>query len=277
MNQWIAIVIVFWMVGIAYADPSAGQRLYEQALQTQNVEERIALLKASLEKHRHFDAFYALGLAYQEADSLDQAEAVIREGIGITHDDQRAFRGYIAIGQLYNKQERPTEALQMLEKAHELMPSERLSDAIQKQELNLMRQGVPATQITRALVTSRGIGVEPRINLWVFFEFNSDALSVPGRRQAQALGEALSDSAFRDEKFSLVGHTDRHGSDAYNLGLSRRRAESVKRFLVDHCQIAEEMIRTEGKGKRALRFQEATAQADSLNRRVEVIWVQERD
>ena len=277
MHQWIAVVTVFWIVGVACADPSTGQRLYEQALQTEDVEKRIALLKASLEEHQHFEAFYALGLAYQEADSLDRAEAVIREGIGITHDNQRAFRGYIAIGQLYNKQERSAEALQMLEKAHELMPSEKMLNAIQKQELYLAREGVSASQITRALVTSRGIRVEPRINLWVFFEFNSDALSAPGQRQAQALGEALSDSAFRDQKFSLVGHTDRHGSDSYNLGLSRRRAESVKRFLVDHCQIAEEMIRTEGKGKRALRFQEATAQADSLNRRVEVIWVQEKD
>ena len=34
------------------------------------------------------------------------------------------------------------------------------------------------------------------------------------------------------------------------------------------------MIQTEGKGKRALRSPEQTAQADSLNRRVEVIWVQ---
>ena len=162
----------------------------------------------------------------------------------------------------------------MLEKAHELMPSAKVLNAIQKQELYLARKGVSASQITRALVTSKGVRVEPQINLWVSFEFNSASLSAPGQRQAQALGEALSDSVFKDTRFSLVGHTDRHGSDEYNLGLSRRRAESVKRFLVHHCQIAEEMIMTEGKGKRALRFQEATAQADSLNRRVEVIWIQ---
>ena len=62
-----------WMVGVACADPSEGQRLYEQARQTQDIEERIALLKASLKEHQHFEAFYALGLAYQEADSLDRA------------------------------------------------------------------------------------------------------------------------------------------------------------------------------------------------------------
>lgn len=274
MHRWIAIVIVFWMAGVASADRSEGQRLYEQALNTQDVEERIVLLKASLEAHRHFDAFYALGLAYKGVDSLDQAEAVIREGINITHDDQRAARGYILIGQLYNEQERPFEALKMLEKAYELMPTDKLKDAILQQGYRLMRTSFSAPQITRALVASKGFGVAPHIDLWVSFEFDSDALNTFGQKQVETLGKALSDSVFRDAKFSIVGHTDRHGSDAYNLDLSRRRAEAVKRFLVNHYQIAKNMIKTEGKGKRALLSDKATAQADSLNRRVEVIWIQ---
>lgn len=274
MHQWITVVIVFWIAGVACADRSEGQRLYEQALNTQDIEERIALLKASLEAHRHFDAFYALGLAYKDVDSLDQAEAVIREGINITHDDHRAARGYILIGQLYNEQERLFEALKMLEKAYELMPTDRLKDAILQQGYRLMRTSFSAPQITRALVASKGFGVEPQIDLWVSFEFDSDALNAFGQKQVDTLGKALSDSVFRDAKFSIVGHTDRHGSDAYNLDLSRRRAEAVKRLLVNHYQIAKNMIKTEGKGKRALHSHEATAQADSLNRRVEVIWIQ---
>ena len=274
MYRWIGMAMVFWMVGVASADRSEGQRLYEQALKTQDVEMKIALLKQSLEAHKHFEAYFALGLAYEQAGNLEQAVAVIRDGIGITHDDKRAARGYIKVGQLYDKQERPVEALKMLQKAYELTPLEKLRNAIQKQELHLARAGVSASQITRALVTSRGFGVEPRIPLWVSFEFDSDALSAPGKKQARALGEALADSAFKDSKFSIVGHTDRHGSDAYNINLSLRRAESVKRFLLTHFQIAKNMIQTEGKGKRALRSPEQTAQADSLNRRVEVIWVQ---
>ena len=274
MYQWIGILIISGIVGVAGADRSAGQRLYEQALKTSDVVERIALLKASLEEYKHFDAFYALGLAYEQAGNTDRAVMVIREGIGITHDDQRAARGYIMIGNMYDKQKRPAEALQMLKKARELMPSEKLQDAIQKQELHFVRTGVSASEIKRALVMSKGFRVEPRIDLWVSFEFNSDALNTSGRIQAEALGKALSDSVlFQDSKFSLVGHTDRHGSDAYNLDLSHRRAESVKLFLVTHFQIAQNMLETVGKGKRELRSLEATAQADSLNRRVEVIWI----
>jgi OOP family OmpA-OmpF porin len=46
-----------------------------------------------------------------------------------------------------------------------------------------------------------------------------------------------------------VGHADRIGSDAYNMKLSVRRADSVKAYLVSKG-IAASRIYTEGKGKR---------------------------
>ena len=46
-----------------------------------------------------------------------------------------------------------------------------------------------------------------------------------------------------------VGHADRLGSDAYNMKLSVRRADSVKAYLVSKG-IAASRIYTEGKGKR---------------------------
>ena len=45
-----------------------------------------------------------------------------------------------------------------------------------------------------------------------------------------------------------VGHADRLGSDAYNMKLSVRRADSVKAYLVSKG-IAASRIYTEGKGK----------------------------
>jgi OOP family OmpA-OmpF porin len=46
-----------------------------------------------------------------------------------------------------------------------------------------------------------------------------------------------------------VGHADRIGSDAYNMKLSLRRADSVKAYLISKG-IAASRIYTEGKGKR---------------------------
>jgi OOP family OmpA-OmpF porin len=46
----------------------------------------------------------------------------------------------------------------------------------------------------------------------------------------------------------IVGHTDRIGSDAYNMKLSMQRAEAAKAYLVSRG-VAANRIYTEGKGK----------------------------
>jgi len=51
------------------------------------------------------------------------------------------------------------------------------------------------------------------------------------------------------EVIIAVGHADRLGSDAYNMKLSVRRADSVKAYLVSKG-IAASRIYTEGKGER---------------------------
>lgn len=47
----------------------------------------------------------------------------------------------------------------------------------------------------------------------------------------------------------VVGHTDAKGDDAYNLALSKRRAEAVVRWLSSSGGIATDQLRAEGRGK----------------------------
>ncbi|KPL16437.1 MAG: hypothetical protein AMS26_04625 [Bacteroides sp. SM23_62] len=51
-------------------------------------------------------------------------------------------------------------------------------------------------------------------------------------------------------KIEAVGHTDSKGSDTYNMGLSRRRAESVVEFLVK-SGIDAARIKSSGMGETA--------------------------
>lgn len=69
----------------------------------------------------------------------------------------------------------------------------------------------------------------------------------------------------------LVGHTDSDGSDAHNLALSRRRAEAVKRWLVENAAIDPGRCSTEGLGETAPRAANDTPAGKQANRRVEVV------
>ncbi len=67
----------------------------------------------------------------------------------------------------------------------------------------------------------------------------------------------------------IEGHTDSRGSEDYNIGLSQRRAESVRDFLVSNG-IAPERITAQGMGKSYPVATNSTAAGRQQNRRVEV-------
>jgi outer membrane protein OmpA-like peptidoglycan-associated protein len=67
----------------------------------------------------------------------------------------------------------------------------------------------------------------------------------------------------------VEGHTDGIGSDAYNLKLSRRRADAVRGYLTEHG-IAASRIRTEGFGKSKPVASNENADGRAQNRRVEL-------
>ena len=75
-------------------------------------------------------------------------------------------------------------------------------------------------------------------------------------------------------KVSVEGHTDSRGSDKYNLGLSDRRAQAVKKYLVDKGEKADR-ITAVGKGEADPIGDNKTKQGQFQNRRVEVLILSE--
>jgi OOP family OmpA-OmpF porin len=69
---------------------------------------------------------------------------------------------------------------------------------------------------------------------------------------------------------SIEGHTDWTGTDAYNQGLSERRANSVRNYLVDHGVDASRLS-TVGYGESRPIASNATREGRALNRRVELL------
>jgi len=72
-------------------------------------------------------------------------------------------------------------------------------------------------------------------------------------------------------KVKIIGHTDSDGSDADNLALSKKRAESVKASLTKDFGIDATRLETDGKGESQPVDKNTTAEGKANNRRVEFI------
>ncbi len=67
----------------------------------------------------------------------------------------------------------------------------------------------------------------------------------------------------------LGGHTDAKGTDGYNQGLSERRAETVKKFLIENYKIPVENLVSAGYGETDLKNKTDPNAAE--NRRVQIV------
>lgn len=110
---------------------------------------------------------------------------------------------------------------------------------------------------------------KPKIDLEINFDYNSDRISTKSLPSVQALGRALANPELKGSTFIVAGHTDAVGGDAYNQDLSERRADSIKRYLVEKAGIAGADLITVGYGKTKLKDPDhPTAE---VNRRVQVV------
>jgi outer membrane protein OmpA-like peptidoglycan-associated protein len=109
----------------------------------------------------------------------------------------------------------------------------------------------------------------PKIDLDIYFGFNSAAITAKAEPQLNQLGEALRSSRLANAVVVLGGHADAKGTDEYNQGLSERRAEAVKEYLVGKLKISSENLTTAGYGKRDLKNQADPFAAE--NRRVQIV------
>ena len=110
---------------------------------------------------------------------------------------------------------------------------------------------------------------KPKIDLDIQFDYNSAEISASSLPAVQSLGKALSDTNLKGSTFVVAGHTDAIGGEAFNQGLSERRADSIKKYLVDKFGIAGSDLVTVGYGKD--KPKDPNAPMDPINRRVQVV------
>jgi outer membrane protein OmpA-like peptidoglycan-associated protein len=109
---------------------------------------------------------------------------------------------------------------------------------------------------------------KPNIDLDINFDYNSAAVGAAAQPGVKALGEALSDAGIKNSTFVIAGHTDGKGGDDYNQALSEKRADAIKRFLVDKYKIPAANLVTVGYGKNQLKNKNDPFASE--NRRVQI-------
>ncbi|OYY59215.1 MAG: hypothetical protein B7Y55_00615 [Polynucleobacter sp. 35-46-207] len=99
------------------------------------------------------------------------------------------------------------------------------------------------------------------------YDFNKSDLKPEGKATLDKIAKDL--SKIKLEVIIAVGNTDSVGTDAYNMALGQRRAQSVKAYLVSKG-VDGSRIYTESKGKSNPVASNATAEGRAKNRRTDI-------
>ena len=101
----------------------------------------------------------------------------------------------------------------------------------------------------------------------VFFDMGSSTLSAQAQGTVQQAAAAFKSRG--GARINATGYTDTVGSDAYNMILSLRRANTVKAALVTNG-VPDGAVTTVGRGEQGLLVQTGDGVAEPQNRRVEI-------
>jgi outer membrane protein OmpA-like peptidoglycan-associated protein len=102
----------------------------------------------------------------------------------------------------------------------------------------------------------------------ILFKSAESTLLSSARVKLDQVAKAL--LAIRTRNLIVEGHTDSQGSEAYNQGLSQRRADAVRDYLVQSGYPADH-IQSRGRGKGSPIASNASAEGRANNRRVEIV------
>lgn len=127
-----------------------------------------------------------------------------------------------------------------------------------------IEEAVPGAEVKRV---GEGIQIIFDDKSGVNFAFDSAELTAEAKKNLDAVAEIFIE--FPDTELMIEGHTDSVGDDAYNMKLSKRRAEAVVAYIKSKG-VAENRFEVKAFGETRPRFDNATKEGQSKNRRVEI-------
>lgn len=125
-----------------------------------------------------------------------------------------------------------------------------------------LEQAVPTAEVQRV-----GEGINMTFESGLMFPINSATIDETYKDDLRAAAAVF--AKYPDTNILVEGHTDDTGTDAYNLDLSERRAESVAAFL-EAQGISSSRLQMEAFGESQPKYANDSDDNRSRNRRVEL-------
>lgn len=110
----------------------------------------------------------------------------------------------------------------------------------------------------------------PRVPLMIQFDVNRHSIRQESVPQLREMAKAMKSQRLAGQRILIEGHADSSGAMAHNQQLSERRADSVKRFLVN-AGIDPERIAAVGFGEERPLVPNDSQDHKAMNRRVEFV------
>jgi outer membrane protein OmpA-like peptidoglycan-associated protein len=115
----------------------------------------------------------------------------------------------------------------------------------------------------------------PKAGALVHFDFGSAKIRPESHSLLDEFGKALQ-GGLAEARFVIAGHTDNYGSEVFNKGLSKERAQAVKSYLVDRHGVDPERLEIRAYGESMPIAPNDTPENRQLNRRVEFIRLEKK-
>lgn len=228
--------------------------------------------KSIEEKRKMAEEFYEKGLMAKE---LSEKEKFYLKAIEILPNYAEAHNN---LGDVYEKQGRFENAIKEYTIASILLPEKELpyfglGDVYFKMgrwemAIKYYEKGLKIKPDDKESLEN--LELAKALNKKILFEFDSDELTEREIEKLKEIAKALTSPKLFDLLFEIQGHTDSTGSEEYNLKLSLRRAERVKKYLVEKEGIKNSRLKVHGYGEDRPIGDNRMKEGRQRNRRVEI-------
>ncbi|HNV71060.1 MAG TPA: OmpA family protein [Candidatus Ozemobacteraceae bacterium] len=297
----LALSLALGGFGTVFAD--SAEDLMKQALQAESPAAKRAIYEKVLTTNpEHYIAQNNIASTYESEGNLDQAAGWYEKAIRTAEAQGKPYAlAHFGLADVYFARENYSKAwanyqaglkidstdAQALARTNEikqkfpgyfdsqgnflLKDSDEIVQAANHPAFRSLSVGEDVEQAMKSGKT-RAIVVQPKVQLTILFDYDSDKIRDESKLQLKNLGQAINAKEMSDFSFYVDGHTDSQGSNDYNQKLSQRRAKAVKDFLSGTMDITPDRLVERGFGEdKLMAVPEKTPDDQQKNRRVEVM------